>query len=144
MRNFPSLCACLAVLSLLPAGSGALAVEAQDALVVSVQDASAKVGEKATVVARVTPREGYKIAENYRNRISSFSAEDQGVDFAKTVVQGQIENDSLLFKIPVTPRTPGVHVINAVLRLGFVNSIDGDYHLDIKSVPVVATVTGTE
>src|SRR5262245_31943361 len=100
LRNSLSLCACLAVVSLLQASGAALAVEPQDAVVVSIQDASAKVGEKATIVARVTPRDGYKIAENYRNRISSLSAEDQGVDFAKTVVQGQIENESLLFKIP--------------------------------------------
>ena len=49
-----------------------------------------------------------------------------------------------MFKIRVTPKKPGAHAINGVLRFGFVNSLDGDYHLDIKWVPLIATVTGTQ
>jgi hypothetical protein len=92
----------------------------------------------------VTAREGYRLADNYRNRISTLSAEDEGVDFDNTVIRGSIENESLVFKIRVTPRKPGAHAINGLLRVGFVNSLDGDYHLDIKSVPLMATVTGIE
>jgi hypothetical protein len=132
------------IMAFVPAGSAAVAAEAQDAVVVSIEDATAKVGEKATVTARITPRAGYKLADNYRNRISTLSAQDEGVDFDNTVVRGSIQDESLVFKIRVTPKKPGAHVINGVLRFGFVNSLDGDYHLDIKSLPLIATVTGTQ
>jgi hypothetical protein len=48
------------------------------------------------------------------------------------------------FKIRVTPKQPGAHAINSLLRVGFVDNLDGDYHLDIKTVPLVVTVAGTE
>jgi hypothetical protein len=132
----------LTLLALAPLGG--IAAEAQDAVIVTVEDASAKVGEKAIIVAKIAAREGYKIAEDYRNRVSSLSAEDNEVEFEKKVIRGSMQNGSLVFKIPVTPKKPGTHAINGVLRFGFVNSLDGDYHLDIKWMPLVATVTGTE
>jgi hypothetical protein len=127
----------------LPGGVG-IAAEVQDAVIVSVEDASAKVGEKATVVAKITAREGYRIAEDYRNRITTLSALDDGVEFENKVVRGSMQDGDLVFKIRVTPKKPGAHAINGVLRFGFINSLDGDYHLDIKWMPLVATVTGTE
>ena len=134
----------LAVLGFaLPGGVG-IAAEVQDAVIVSVEDASAKVGEKATVVAKITAREGYRIAEDYRNRITTLSALDDGVEFENKVVRGSMQDGDLVFKIRVTPKKPGAHAINGVLRFGFINSLDGDYHLDIKWTPLVATVTGTE
>jgi hypothetical protein len=134
----------LAVLGFaLPGGVG-IAAEVQDAVIVSVEDASAKVGEKATVVAKITAREGYRIAEDYRNRITTLSALDDGVEFENKVVRGSMQDGDLVFKIRVTPKKPGAHAINGVLRFGFINSLDGDYHLDIKWMPLVATVTGTE
>jgi hypothetical protein len=129
---------------LAPLGSVGIAAEVQDAVIVSVEDASAKVGEKATVVAKITAREGYKIAEDYRNRITTLSALDDGVEFESKVVRGSMQDGDLVFKIRVTPKKPGAHAINGVLRFGFINSLDGDYHLDIKWTPLVATVTGTE
>ena len=134
----------LAVLGFaLPGGVG-IAAEVQDAVIVSVEDASAKVGEKAIVVAKITAREGYRIAEDYRNRITTLSALDDGVEFENKVVRGSMQDGDLVFKIRVTPKKPGAHAINGVLRFGFINSLDGDYHLDIKWMPLVATVTGTE
>ncbi len=129
---------------LAPLGSVGIAAEVQDAVIVNVEDASAKVGEKATIVAKITAREGYRIAEDYRNRITTLSALDDGVEFENKVVRGSMQDGDLVFKIRVTPKTPGAHAINGVLRFGFINSLDGDYHLDIKWMPLVATVTGTE
>jgi hypothetical protein len=129
---------------LAPLGSASIAAEVQDAVIVNVEDASAKVGEKATIVAKITAREGYRIAEDYRNRITTLSALDDGVEFENKVVRGSMQDGDLVFKIRVTPKTPGAHAINGVLRFGFINSLDGDYHLDIKWMPLVATVTGTE
>jgi len=39
---------------------------------------------------------------------------------------------------------PNARALNGVLRVGFVNNPDGDYHLDIKAVALIATVTGTD
>jgi hypothetical protein len=136
--------AALALLSLAQLIGQAIAVDTEDAVTVSVEDASAKVGDKTTVVAKITPREGYRLAEDYRNRVISLSAEDNEVEFDNKVVRGLMQDGSLVFKIRVTPKTPGSHAINGVLRFGFVNSLDGDYHLDIKWVPLIATVTGTQ
>ena len=56
----------------------------------------------------ITPREGYKIAEAYRNRVSSLSAADDGVEFADKVVRGAtLEEGSLACKIRLTPKRPG-------------------------------------
>lgn len=134
----------LTLVGLMPFARVGTAAETQDAVIVSVEDVSAKVGDKATIVAKVTPREGYKLAEDYRNRITTLSAADGEVEFDDKVVRGSMQDGSLVFKIRVTPKKPGTHAINGVLRFGFVNSLDGDYHLDIKWVPLVATVTGTE
>ena len=121
-----------------------MATETQDAVVLNVEEVSAKVGEKATLVARVTFKEGYKVADAYRNRVSALTAEDGAVDFENPAVRGVVQDDALVFKIRVTPKQPGSHAINGVLRIAFVNSLDGDYHLEIKTVPLVATVTGTQ
>jgi hypothetical protein len=134
----------LAVLAFAPLSGLAIATETEDAVTVSVEDASAKVGDKTTIVAKVTPREGYKLAEEYRNRVSSLSAADNEVEFENKTVRGVMQDGSLVFKIRVTPKKPGTHAINGVLRFGFVNNLDGDYHLDIKWAPLIATVTGTE
>jgi len=120
------------------------AADTEDAISVSVENVSAKVGEKVTVVATVTAREGYKIADAYRNRLSTLSAADDGVEFDGKAVRGSMQDGSLVFKIRVTPKALGSHAINGVMRVGFINTLDGDYHLDIKSVPLIATVTGTE
>jgi len=133
----------VALVGFAPFGAG-LAADTEDIATVSVEDVSARVGEKAIIVAKITPREGYKIAEAYRNRLTTLSAADDGVEFADKVVRGSMLDGSLVFKIRVTPKTLGAHAINGVLRLGFVSNLDGDYHLDIKSVPLIATVTGTE
>jgi len=114
----------------------AIAAETEDAVSVRIEDASARVGEQAIVVATITPRQGYRIADNYRNRVIKLSAADAGVEFDHKAVDG-----SLVFKIHVTPTKPGAHPINGVLRFGFVNHLDGDYHLDIKWLPLMATVT---
>ena len=134
----------LVVLFLAPFSGLAVAAETQDAVVVSVEDVSAKVGETVTIIAKITAREGYRLAEDYRNRVSTLSAADNEVEFENKVARGSMQDGSLVFKIRVTPKTPGTHTINGVLRFGFVNSLDGDYHLDIKWVPLIATVTGTQ
>ena len=142
VRSARRLAACVAAVGFMALGHPGMATETEEAVVVNVEAVTAKVGEKATLVARVTFKDGYKVADAYRNRVSSLSADDGAVDFENAAVRGVVQDNALVFKIRVTPKQPGPHAINGLLRVAFVNSLDGDYHLEIKTVPLVATVTG--
>ena len=144
MRSARWLAAGVAAVGFMALGHAGMATETEDAVVLNVDEVSAKVGEKATLVAKVTFKDGFKVADAYRNRVSSLSAEDNAVDFDNPAVRGVVQDNALVFKIRVTPKQPGAHAINGVLRVAFVNTLDGDYHLEIKTVPLVATVTGTQ
>jgi hypothetical protein len=126
------------------AGVPSLAVETEDAVTIAVPDVAAKAGEKIVIVATVTPRNGYRIAQAYNNRIMTLSAADDGVAFQDKMVRGSIEGAALVFKVPVTPTKPGAHPINGIIRFAFVSSEGDNTRLDIKSAPLIATVTGTE
>jgi hypothetical protein len=143
LLGLPALCFC-ALASVLPWPEPARAAETRDAVTISVEDISAKLGEKATIVARITPRAGFRIADAYRNRITTLSAADDGVEIDGKVVRGAMQDGSLVFKIRVTATKPGPHVINGVIRFGFVSTLASDSQLDIKWEPLVATVTGTQ
>jgi hypothetical protein len=118
------------------------AADTEDAVDITVKDATAKVGEPAYVLARIAPRAGFEIAGNYRNRVGQFSAAGNGVEFGDKFVRGTLEGGALLFKVPVVPKRPGPNAINGVVRFAFVSESDGQRHLDIKTVPLMATVTG--
>jgi hypothetical protein len=126
------------------AGVPSLAAETEDAVTITVQDVSAKAGEKILIIATVTPRNGYRIAPAYNNRIMTLSAADDGVAFQEKLVRGSIQETALVFKVPVTPTKPGAHPINGIIRFAFVSSEGDNTRLDIKSAPLIATVTGTE
>ena len=57
------------------------------------------------------------------------------------VVIGTVGPDGkLVFEVGVTPTEPGAHPINGLMRVSF---IDGNKS-ESKSIPLIATVTGTE
>jgi hypothetical protein len=106
-----------------------------------VENASAKVGQPAAVRATITPPEGMKLTSVYRHRLIDLSAyEDRGVEFDDEVVIGKVEDGKLVFEVGVTPTEPGEHPINGLMRVGFIN----DNKSESKSIPLIATVTGTE
>ena len=108
---------------------------------IDVENASAKVGEPTAVRATITPPEGFKITKSYRNRVVELSSYDDGVEFDDEVVLGSIQDGgSVIFEVGVTPTKPGPHPINGVIRVSFHNR----GHSESKSVPLMATVTGTE
>jgi hypothetical protein len=107
---------------------------------VSVENVSTKVGEKTVLVAKLTLPDGYQVLDAYRNRLGQLSAYDDGVEFERKVVLGTVENGGLTFVVGVTPTKPGAHPINGVFRVGYHN----DELMDMISVPLIATVTGTE
>ena len=111
------------------------------AYAVAVEDVAARVGTHAVLRVTLRPRAGYRILKAYENRVARFSAADDGVAFDAKMIRGEVEGDSLVFTIGVTPTKPGKHPINGVFRVGY---IEGSNDLSMVSLPLIATVTGTE
>jgi hypothetical protein len=122
------------------AGGLVQAAEKDEAYALTVENASAKVGEAATIVARIDTKDGFKFSKAYRNRVIELSAEDDSVTFEREVVTGRLENGHLLFEVPVVPTRAGAHPINGLFRIGF----HKNGRLNMISVPLMATVTGIE
>jgi len=125
------------------ASSGSVAADSGFArpYVINLKNVSGKVGEKTALVARLTLPDGYKVLDTYRNRVIELSSYDDGVTFERPVVLGAFKNGGLEFVVGVTPTKPGPHAINGVFRVGYYN--DGG-RMDMVSLPLIATVTGTE
>jgi hypothetical protein len=111
------------------------------AYVVAVDDIVAKLGTHAMMRVTLRPREGYRILKFYENRVARFSSADDGVAFDAKMIRGEVEGDSLVFEIGVTPTKPGKHPINGVFRVGYIH---GSNDLSMVSLPLIANVTGTE
>ena len=121
--------------------TAARGADISEVFALEVQDASAKVGEKGAVTARVRVQEGYRLLEAYDNRLTRLSAQDDSVTFEGRVLKPSARPDGdLLFTIPVVPTKPGRHPINGVFRIGY---IEADT-MKMVSVPLMASVTGTE
>lgn len=122
-------------------GTGPTLADERVPYTITVENAAAKVGEKAAVVATITPPEGFNVTKSYRARVIDLSAyQDRGVAFDDEVVFGRIENGSVVFKVGVTPTEPGEHPINGLIRVSFYTK----GRSESKSVPLMATVMGTE
>lgn len=127
----------------LPLGA-AHAAETDEGVRISVENAVAKVGDAAHIVARIQANPGFVIANNYRNAVFSLSAEDKAVAFPNKRVRATVEDGVLVFRVPVVPQMAGPHPINGILRFAFVGERDGKTQLDIKTAPLMATVTGRD
>ncbi|MCS6879231.1 MAG: hypothetical protein N2038_09615 [Geminicoccaceae bacterium] len=125
---------------------GPLGAEENAPIVVRVEDARGPVGRPAELVARLSIKEGYRFIEPQPrgNRVIELSSADGGVSFARRVFRGRIEGDSIVFRLEVTPIRPGAHPINGVFRVSYVTDQGDSWHLRHVSLPLVATVTGTE
>jgi len=99
-----------------------------------------KLGEKAVIVATISPRGGFRITESYRHRVVNLSAIDAGVDIGRKVVRGSVTDGSVIFRVEVVPKTAGAHIVVGVFRF----SVNNGQQLDIKAAPFEATVTATE
>jgi hypothetical protein len=107
-----------------------------------VENATARVGQPTAVRATIVPPEGVKLTSVYRHRLIDLSAyEDRGVAFDDEVVIGTVRADgALVFEVGVVPTEPGEHPINGLMRVSFINGNKSES----KSIPLIATVTGTE
>jgi hypothetical protein len=55
-------------------------------------------------------------------------------------VRGSLKDGVVVFRVEVTPKTPGPHLVTGVFRF----SITNGERLDIKAAPFEATVTATD
>jgi hypothetical protein len=113
------------------------------AYAIEVNDVTAKVGEPTVLHAKLKIQDGYKILKHYNNRVISLSSSDDGVAFDNKMVPATLEDDALVFEIPLHATKPGKHPINGVMRVGSFSGT-GDIEMWMQSLRLVANVTGTE
>jgi hypothetical protein len=111
------------------------------AYVVEVSDVTAKVGEPAVMRATLRVRDGYRILKHYNNRVIELSSFDDGVVFERRMVPATLDEDALVFDVPVRATKPGKHPINGVFRVGYIHGTDDLYMVSLR---LIANVTGTE
>ncbi|HKM61037.1 MAG TPA: hypothetical protein VJY39_00975 [Acidisphaera sp.] len=131
----------VAAVALLIGAAAAQAADPPAAYRVDIDDASGKVGQHAVLRVVLHPRDGIRILSAYNNRVIELSSFDGQVAFERKVVPAALEDGALVFAIGVTPTAPGRHAINGVLRVGY---IDGPQEMAMVSLPLIASVTGTE
>jgi hypothetical protein len=134
--------AALGLAALIGIASGSGFADSRVPFALEVENATARIGEPTAVRAIIIPPEGMKLTSVYRHRLIDLSAlEDRGVEFDDEVVIGTVMDDgTLVFEIGVTPTEPGAHPINGLMRVSFING----NRSESKSIPLIATVTGTE
>jgi len=116
------------------------AADDDHAFAVRIDSPTVKLGEKAVIVATISPRGGFRITESYRHRVVNLSAIDAGVDIGRKVVRGSVTDGSVIFRVEVVPKTAGAHIVVGVFRF----SVNNGQQLDIKAAPFEATVIATE
>jgi hypothetical protein len=132
----------LVVLIALALGDAATGLAANPGypVAIDIQNASARVGERAVIVATITIGNGFKITDSYGHRLSGLAAATDGVALEQRVVRGSIRNDTIVFTVSVTPTRAGTHTISGIFRFSYHNGRE----LDIRAARFEATVTGTE
>jgi hypothetical protein len=130
----------MSALAAVAASGGALVADDRVPYTITVENASAKIGEPTAVKAVLTAPDGFQFTTVYRHRVIDLSAFDDGVAFERKVVLGQVKDGALTFEVPVTPTKAGEHPINGLIRVSF----NYGSTIESKSVPLMATVTGTE
>ena len=131
-----------AILIALGASVGVRAVaEEPSAYIVEISDLTAKVGEPAVMRATLKARDGYRILKHYNNRVIELSSFDDGVAFEHKMVPATLDEDALVFEVPLRATKPGKHPINGVFRVGYIHGTD---EMAMVSVRLIANVTGTE
>jgi len=108
---------------------------------VQVSDVTAKVGDPAVMHATLKVRDGYRILKHYNNRVIELSSLDDGVAFERRMVPAMLDEDTLVFEVPLRATKPGKHPINGVFRVGYIHGTDDLYMVSMR---LIANVTGTE
>jgi hypothetical protein len=131
-----------AILLFLGASAGVQAVaEEPSAYVVEVSDVTAKVGEPTVMRATLKARDGYRILKHYNNRVIELSSFDDGVAFERKMVPATLDEETLVFEVPLHATKAGKHPINGIIRVGYIHGTD---EMAMVSLQLIANVTGTE
>ena len=121
--------------------SAAPAAGEPSAYVVEVSDVTAKVGEPAVMRATLKARDGYRILKHYNNRVIQLSSFDDGVAFERKMVPATLDEETLVFEVPLHATKAGKHPINGIIRVGYIHGTD---EMAMVSLRLIANVTGTE
>jgi hypothetical protein len=119
--------------------AGGRAADREDRFRIGIENASARVGEKAIIVATITTQAGFKITDSYRHRILHLVA-SEGIELPGKVVRGSVQDGRVVFFVGVTPKKAGTHTVTGLFRF----SVHNGQQVDITSAPFEATVTATE
>ena len=120
--------------------AGGAATAAPPPFVFRIDNPTVKLGDKVAIVATISARDGFRITESYRHRIVNLAATDDGVEVARKVVRGTVQDGTVVFRVDVVPKTVGAHLVIGVFRF----SINNGQQLDIKAAPFESTVTVTQ
>jgi len=136
----------LALLSFLALALFAIGPEARsgewfpDVLKLDATDATAKVGERGTLVAKVRLQDGYGVLNSYNHRMFELSSFDEAVKFDRRVVKANVDGQDFVFTVGVTPTAAGRHQINGLIRVGYFK----DDTITMVTLPLMVAVVGTE
>ncbi len=135
--------ALVAVILISLGGSAGVQAVAEEpsAYIVEVSDVTAKVGEPAVMRATLKARDGYRILKHYNNRVIELSSFDDGVAFERRMVPATLDEDALVFEVPLHATKVGKHPINGIIRVGYIHGTD---EMAMVSLRLIANVTGTE
>jgi hypothetical protein len=131
----------LTLIALVTSAGVRAVAEELSAYVVEVSDVTAKVGDLAIMRATLKVRDGYRILRAYNNRVIELSSIDDGVAFERRMVPATLDEDALVFAVPLRATKPGKHAINGVFRVGYIHGTD---EMAMVSMRLIANVTGTE
>ncbi len=74
--------------------------------------------------ATLKARDGYRILKHYNNRVIELSSFDDGIAFERRVVPATLDEDVLVFEVPLRATKPGRHPINGIIRGGYIHGTD--------------------
>jgi hypothetical protein len=131
----------LALMALSASASMRAVAEEPPVYDVQVSDVTAKVGEPAVMRATLKARDGYRILKHYNNRVIELSSFDDGVAFERKMVPATLDEDALVFEVPLRATKPGKHPINGLFRVGYISGTD---EMSMVSLRLIANVTGIE
>jgi hypothetical protein len=131
----------LALIALVASAGVRAAAEEPSAYDLQVSDVTARVGEPAVMRATLKARDGYRILKHYNNRVIELSSFDEGVAFERKMVPATLDEDSLVFEVPLHATKAGKHPINGIIRVGYIHGTD---EMAMVSLRLIANVTGTE
>jgi hypothetical protein len=131
----------LALMALVASAGVRAIAEEPSAYDVQVSDVTIRVGEPAVMRATLKARDGYRILKHYNNRVIELSSFDDGVAFERKVVPATLDEDSLVFEVPLHATKAGKHPINGIIRVGYIHGTD---EMAMVSLRLIANVTGTE